>query len=257
MNQVDAVNIVTPTPDHFSSAKKALDKDCHLFVEKPITDSVEQAEKIIQLAKEKNKILQVGHIERFNPAVSELKKILEAKSVINIDFFRTNRLSNRITDVDVVLDLMIHDIDMALYLNGPVQHIEAFGSKEDGLIAFCTSLLQHTNGSISRLVASRMTEKKMRSIQVTAADCYIDVDLLRRDLLLHQQSWISRDTEKAYVISSKNEQVEVKPREALVEELKAFIAGCNGNVKCDVPGLAAGVEAQRVSSLVLERVEDA
>ena len=75
LNQVDAVNIVTPTPDHFNSAEKALSKDCHLFIEKPITDSVEQAEKIIQLAKEKNKILQVGHIERFNPALLALDDV--------------------------------------------------------------------------------------------------------------------------------------------------------------------------------------
>ena len=254
---IDAVVIVTPTSTHHEYIKLCIGKVRNIFVEKPLAETYSQTLEIQKLSDKHDLFVQCGFIERFNPVVAELKKIIKNSNIINIDFFRTNRLSNRVTDVDVVLDLMIHDIDLALYLNGPICKVVAFGNKENGLIAFASAIFEHDNGSVSRLIASRMTEKKMRSIQVTSGDAYIDADLLRRDLLVHKQSSISRDTEDAYVVSSSTEQVEVKPREALSEELQAFVSICNGNIKCDVPGLAAGIEAQRVSNLVLESIENA
>ena len=254
---IDAVVIVTPTPTHYHYIKLCIGKVRNIFVEKPLAETYAQALEIKNLSDKHDFLIQCGFIERFNPVVAELKKIIKNSTIINIDFFRTNRLSNRVTDVDVVLDLMIHDIDLALYLNGPILKVAAFGNKENGLIAFASAIFQHANGSVSRLIASRMTEKKMRSIQVTAADAYIDADLLRRDLLVHQQSSISRDTEDAYVISSSTQQVEVKPREALVEELQAFVSICNGNMKSKVPDLAAGIEAQRISNLVIDSIKNA
>ena len=97
-------------------------------MEKPLAETYSQTLEIKKLAEKSGVFVQCGFIERFNPAVAELKKILESKVVINVDFFRTNRLSNRIADVDVVLDLMIHDIDLALYMNGPVKNLTAYGS---------------------------------------------------------------------------------------------------------------------------------
>ena len=256
IKNVDAVILVTPTSTHFDYFKLCVGKVKNILIEKPLAETYAQTVEIEKLADENGMFIQSGFIERFNPAVAELKKILEEKSLINIDFFRTNRLSNRITDVDVVLDLMIHDIDLALYFNGPIKSIEAFGSKENGSIAFCSSLLQHTNGSVSRIIASRMTEKKMRSIQVTTTDCYIDVDLLRRDLFVHRQSSISRDTEDAYVVTSSIQQVEVKPREALVGELNAFIEGCNGDLSIETPGVKEGRDAQRICHLILDKIKN-
>jgi predicted dehydrogenase len=253
---IDAVVIVTPTSTHYEYVKHCIGKVRNVFVEKPLAETYSQTLEIQKLSDKYDLFVQCGFIERFNPVVAELKKILKNSNIINIDFFRTNRLSNRVTDVDVVLDLMIHDIDLALYLNGPICNVVAFGNKENGLIAFASAIFQHDNGSVSRLIASRMTEKKMRSIQVTSGDSYIDADLLRRDLLVHKQSSISRDTEDAYVVSSSTEQIEVKPREALSEELQAFVSICNGDIKRSVPGLTAGIEAQRVSNLVLESIEN-
>jgi predicted dehydrogenase len=254
---IDAVVIVTPTSTHYHYIKLCIGKVSNIFVEKPLAETYAQALEIKKLSDKHDFLIQCGFIERFNPVVAELKKIIKNSTIINIDFFRTNRLSNRVTDVDVVLDLMIHDIDLALYLNGPIHKVAAFGSKEDGLIGFASAIFQHDNGSVSRLIASRMTEKKMRSIQATTADAYIDADLLRRDLLVHQQSSVSRDTDDAYVVSSSTQQVEVKPREALVEELQAFISICNGNIESKVPDLAAGIEAQRISNLVIEGIKNA
>jgi len=256
IKDADAVIIVTPTSTHFKYIELCAGAVKNVFVEKPLAETYAQAKEIQDLVENNSMNIQCGFIERFNPVISELKKIVEPLSIINLDLFRTNRLSNRITDVDVVLDLMIHDIDLSLYLNGPIENVVAHGKKENGLVAFSSALFQHANGSMSRLIASRITEKKMRSIQVTADDCYIDADLLQRDLYVNKQSSISKETESSYVISSSIQQIEVKPREALLEELKVFIARCGGDLSIDAPGIEAAVEAQLICKLVSESIEN-
>lgn len=254
---VDAAIIVTPTHTHFDYFNLCVGKVKNVFVEKPLAQSYEQAQNIKAIANEYGMFVQCGFIERFNPVVIELKKILKTTNVINMDFFRTNRLSRRITDVDVVLDLMIHDIDLALYLNGPVIDVVAYGKNEYDLIAFASALLRHQNGSFSRIIASRMTEKKIRSIQVTTDDAYIDAELLRKELQLHTQSATTKNTDDAYVVSSLEQQIEVKPQEALLVELQAFIARCAGDDSVDLPDVDAGVESLRVCQLILESIENA
>ncbi|MDG1166152.1 MAG: Gfo/Idh/MocA family oxidoreductase [Porticoccaceae bacterium] len=256
LENVDAAIIVTPTSTHFDYFKLCVGKVTNVFVEKPLAESLAEAQEIEALAKSNNMFVQCGFIERFNPVVAELKKILKSTNVINSDFFRTNRLSSRITDVDVVLDLMIHDIDLALYLNGPIIDIVAYGNKENGLVAFASAIFKHQNGSLSRIIASRMTEKKIRSIQVTTEDAYIDAELLRKELQVHKQSAITRDTDDSYIVSSLEQQIEVKPQEALLVELQAFISRCNGDKSVDLPDIEAGVESLRVCKLVLESIEN-
>ena len=257
LKDVDAAIIVTPTSTHFDYFKLCVGKVSNIFIEKPLAESYAQAQKVKTLATDNGIFIQCGFIERFNPVVVELKKVLKTTKVINADFFRTNRLSSRITDVDVVLDLMIHDIDLALYLNGPVQDVVAYGNKENGLVAFASAIFKHQNGSLSRVIASRMTEKKIRSIQVTTEDAYIDAELVRKELLVHKQSAISKDPDDSYIVSSLEQQIEVKPQEALLVELQAFVARCNGVQSVEVPDVDAGVESLRVCQLVLERIENA
>ena len=253
----DAAIIVTPTSTHFDYFKLCIGKVNNVFIEKPMAETYAQAQKIKALVTDNDMFLQCGFIERFNPVVVELKKILKTTKVINADFFRTNRLSSRITDVDVVLDLMIHDIDLALYLNGPVQDVVAYGSKENGLVAFASAIFKHQNGSLSRVIASRMTEKKIRSIQVTTQDAYIDAELVRKELLVHKQSAMSKVSDDSYTISSLEQQIEVKPQEALLVELQAFISRCNGDQSVELPDVDAGVESLRVCQLVLARIKNA
>lgn len=257
LEDVDAVVIVTPTSTHFDYFKLCVGKVKNVFVEKPLAASYAQAQEIKLLARDNDMFVQCGFIERFNPVVSELKKILKTTKVINADFFRTNRLSSRIADVDVVLDLMIHDIDLALYLNGPVQDVVAYGTKESGMVAFASALFKHQNGSLSRIIASRMTEKKIRSIQVTTENAYIDAELVRKELQVHHQSAISRDADDAYIVSSLEQQIEVKPQEALLVELQGFISRCNGDKTVDVPDVDAGVQSLLVCQLVLECIDNA
>ena len=256
LENVDAVIIVTPTSTHFDYFKLCLGKVTNVFIEKPLAETYAEAQEIKALATENGMFVQCGFIERFNPVVVELKKILKTRKVINADFFRTNRLSSRITDVDVVTDLMIHDIDLSLYLNGPIQDVVAYGSKENGFISFASAIFKHCNGSLSRIIASRMTEKKMRSIQVTTEDAYIDAELVQKELRVHQQSAITKDLDDSYIVSSLEQQIEVKPQEALLVELQAFISRCNGD-QSSVPDVDAGVESLRICQLVLESIENA
>ncbi|MEY8198207.1 MAG: Gfo/Idh/MocA family oxidoreductase [Colwellia sp.] len=250
----DAVVIVTPTSTHFDYFNLCAGKVKNVFIEKPLAETLEQASKIEDLAKEHGMFIQCGFIERFNPVVVELKRVLEKDEVINADFSRTNRLSSRITDVDVVLDLMIHDIDLALYLNGAVKSVVAYGKKEQGLVAFASALLQHENGSLSRILASRMTEKKQRTIQVTTANAYIDAELVRKELLVHKQSKMTQETGQPYVVSSLEQKIEVKPQEALLMEHQAFISACSGNISPNLPTVTSGVESLRISELILEQI---
>lgn len=254
---VDAVIIVTPTSTHFDYFTLCAGKVKNVFIEKPLAQTLEQGLKIKELAKKHNMFIQCGFIERFNPVVSELKRVLENEEVINIDFSRTNRLSSRITDVDVVLDLMIHDIDLALYLNGPVKSVVAHGKEEHGLVAFASALLHHENGSLSRVLASRMTEKKQRSIQVTTTGAYIDAELVRKELVVHKQSTMTQEEDKPYIVSSLEQQIEVKPQEALLVEHQAFIAACKGNISNELPTIDSGVDSLKISELILEQIHNA
>jgi predicted dehydrogenase len=257
IENVDAIIIVTPTSTHFDYFKLCVGKVANVFIEKPLAETYIKAQEIKALANENGMFVQCGFIERFNPVVVELKNILKTSKVINADFFRTNRLSGRITDVDVVLDLMIHDIDLALYLNGPIENVLAYGRKENGLISFASAFFKHKNGSLSRIIGSRMTEKKMRSIQVTTNDAYIDAELLRKELRVHKQSTTTIDTDESYTVSSLEQQIEVMPQEALLVELQAFISCCNGDQIEMLPDVDAGVESLRICQLVLESMENA
>ena len=151
---------------------------------------------------------------------------------------------------------MIHDIDLALYLNGPVKDIVAFGSKENGLIAFASASFVHENGSLSRIIASRMTEKKMRSIQITTSDSFIDAELLRKELQVHRQSAITKNENDSYIVSSLEQQIEVGPQEALLAELLAFLNVCSGDYSEQVPDLYAGVESLRICELIMRSIEN-
>ncbi len=250
----DAVVIVTPTSTHFEYFNLCAGKVKNVFIEKPIAETLDQANQIKSLAEQHGMFIQCGFIERFNPVITELKRVIEDDEVINADFTRTNRLSSRITDVDVILDLMIHDIDLALYLNGPINSVVANGKREHGLVAFASALLSHENGSLSRVLASRMTEKKIRSVQVTTSSSYIDAELVRKELVVHKQSSQIREEGRPYVVSSLEQQIQVVQQEALLCEHQAFIAACNGDVAAGVPTIDSGVESLRVSELILEQI---
>lgn len=260
---VDAVLVCTPTSTHADYIRQLAPLVRFLFVEKPLTHSFASAQELAPLLARHGTWIQTGFIERFNPAVIGLRRVLqESPRVISIDFTRTNRLSARITDVDVILDLMVHDIDLALHLNGPLRALAAQGTVQDGVIEFASAQLTHANGRFSRVQASRITEKKIRLVQATCGDRFVDCDLLRREIVIHRQSVTQQSGPDAYRISSQQESVVVGQQEALLSELQAFLAVVRGGAGVqqagsgDLPDYAAGCASLRVCeevrALILE-----
>lgn len=171
--RVDAVSIVVPTSEHFNVAMKALDHDCHIFIEKPITSTVAEAEQIIDKARSKNKKIQVGHIERFNPAMLALKG--HTLEPLFIEAHRLSQFNPRGCDVSVVLDLMIHDLDLILYLvNSRVVQADACGvavvsTTED----IANVRLTFESGCVANLTSSRISLAPMRKMRLFQKNQYI------------------------------------------------------------------------------------
>jgi predicted dehydrogenase len=253
---VDAVVICTPTVTHADYIRLAAAHVPNIFVEKPLAATLQEAQDIAVFAREQGLNVQVGFIERFNPAVQALKTVLErTQRVISVDFTRANKVSARITDVDVVTDLMIHDIDLALYLNGPARSVAAHGFAHGRMIDFASALITHQNGQFSRIQASRVTDKKIRQIEVTCVDMFIDCDLLRKEILINRQAEAEESESLPYVISAIQEAVTVPPQEALLTELQAFMASCHQPGGSQVPGVDAGVDAMRICAQIHAAVQ--
>ena len=254
---VDGVIIVTPTFTHFDYIKLVSKYVKNIFVEKPLTSTLETSKEVAKLAKELNLKIQVGFIERYNPAVVALQNVISnSKNTIAIDFSRTNKVSSRITDVDVIMDLMIHDIDLALKFNGDVDKIYAHGYIKNQMIEYARAIITHKNGSFSNILASRITEKRTRNICVTCDDKYIDCNLLSKEIFVNKQ------TIEQYIdnvsISSKIEIVDVRPQEALLLELIDFAKLCNGDdvvVANECSGLAAIEVASVIQKEIMEAVK--
>jgi predicted dehydrogenase len=253
--EVDAVVICTPTVTHSQYIERVAPHVRYIFVEKPLAHDLQSSEHIHRFAREKNLNLQVGFIERFNPAVQQLKRVLDKSSgVVSVDFVRTNKLSSRITDVDVVTDLMIHDIDLALYLNGPVTSVSAHGVVHGGMVEFASALLTHVNGRFSRIQASRITDKKMRSIEATCTDMFVACELVRKEIVISRQSEIQQKENEPYTITAMEETVEVRPQEALLSELQAFVANCRGERDPSTPDVDDGLNAMQICERIQKAV---
>ena len=176
---VDAVNVVVPTTQHFSVAAEALRLGKHVFIEKPITSSLQEADELIRLARENHCLIQVGHIERFNQAMRALSTV-----PLNPRFIESHRLATfnpRGTDVAVVLDLMIHDIDIILTLvNSPVARIDANGvAVISGEPDIANARITFENGCVANVTASRISQKKMRKMRLFEKDSYVSIDFLQ------------------------------------------------------------------------------
>ncbi len=178
LSSVDAVSIATPTSSHHRVAEEALKRGIHVFIEKPITTTIDEARSLIAAAKKGGLLVQVGHIERFNPALLALEKY-DLKPMF-IESHRLAQFNPRGTDVAVVLDLMIHDIDIILSLvRSPVKSIEANGvAVVSESIDIANARLQFENGCVANVTASRISQKKMRKIRMFQPDAYISVDFL-------------------------------------------------------------------------------
>lgn len=252
LQDVDGVVIVTPTFTHSDYIKQVSKYVKNIFVEKPLTDTLESSIEIVKLAKEKDLNIQVGFIERYNSAVVALEKVVKnSNQIINIDLSRTNKVSSRITDVDVVIDLMIHDLDLALHINGKPKKIEAHGYIKENMIEYARAIITHENGSFSNVVASRITEKRIRHISATCDDMYIDCNLLSKEVFVNKQT-IEQYLDNVS-ISSKEETIDVRPQEGLLLELIDFVKLCQGE-DVRIPNEDDGLLAMEVANEIQKQI---
>lgn len=266
LSSVDAVSIVSTTSAHYELIKKAYEHKVHVFVEKPITSTIAQAEEVVDLFEEANLKLQVGHIERFNSALLSLEKYnLEPK------FIQTDRLAQfnpRGTDVAVVLDLMIHDIDIILSLiKSKVKEVRASGiAVVSDNIDIANARIEFENGAVANVTASRISQKKMRKMRMFQRDTYISVDFdsgVSEVFRLISPSDVSMehflsfgeigvgDNKKSVVY----EQPEVKEVNALKHEQQLFVNSVLDNVEPVVSG-KDGLRALRIAQIILEKIEE-
>lgn len=229
LDRVDAVSIATPTPTHFPLVAVCLERGLDVFVEKPFTETWMQAEELVALTQRSGRIVQVGHIERFNPTYGELKLVLENLSPLVVNFRRLSSYVGSNTDVDVVLDLMIHDLDLALDLAGadPIR-VEADGfTAFSGAIDYAAVKLKFARWPMLTLTASRVTEQKVRSIDVTALEAYVEGDLLNKSIQVHYRTvgeYVNQNRAGAkYRQESVVQRIHVPIAEPLQAELEHFV----------------------------------
>ena len=213
VSRVDAASVSTPTVTHRDIATSLLEQGKHVLVEKPISDSVDDAKAMIDLAKEKGCVLQVGHIERFNPVMSQLEARLNSPKFI--ECHRLSPFPQRSMDIGVVLDLMIHDLEIVLHLvHSPIAAIDAVGipvltRRED----IANARIRFENGCVANITASRISPEKMRKIRVFQGDAYLSLDYQ------DQSGWIYRKDGMEIA----REEVEVERDEPLKCELASFV----------------------------------
>ena len=266
--KAEAVNIVTPTSTHYEIAKQALDHDCHLFIEKPIMTDESEAEEILQISKKKNKVIQIGHIERFNPAVLAISDV--SIKPLFIEAHRLASFNPRGTDVAVILDLMIHDLDLILFLvkSKPVQ-IDASGV---GVISktldIANARIQFASGCVANITASRISTKKMRRMRLFQQNSYISIDFnegfseiyyiddetptFTNGTLAFSLGQIEEGNKRKDIKYNKLQRENINP---LKYELGGFIESLQANIPPLVSG-EEGLEALKLANQVLNKIEE-
>ncbi len=237
LKYVDAVTIATPTPHHFDLTMKCIERGIHVMVEKPFTETVEQAEQLAQAAEASRLVVQVGHIERFNSTYIELKNVMGGMNVLALNWRRLSPYAGSNTDVDVILDLMIHDLDLALDLMGrDPDAVTASGlTAYSGVVDHVVAQLHYTGGPLVTLTTSRATEQKVRMIELTAMEAFVEGDLLNKSIAVHRRTIGEYLPHNKYRQESLLERLQVPMTEPLVLEQQAFIESIREGKPSQVP----------------------
>lgn len=256
----DAIDIVAPTTEHFQICKKAILKSKHVFVEKPLANTMEEAREIVKLAKEANIKLQVGHVERFNPAF-----LAATEHPLNPMFVEVHRLSQfnpRGTDVSVILDLMIHDIDIILSLvKSGVKNVFANGVNVlSDTPDIANVRIEFDNGCVANLTSSRISMKKMRKMRLFQKDSYISIDFLEKKTEIIKYKTADDINAFSFDIETKNGKKTIaisspviKENNAMKKELESFVEAINKN-KVTAVSEIDGYRAMEVAHQILEKI---
>ena len=251
LGKIDIASIATPTSTHFQIAREVLNAGVHVLIEKPITTRLEDADELIEIAKRKNLTLQVGHLERYNAGFRRIEQI--AKNIRFLEIHRLGPFTGRITDCGVVLDLMIHDIDIVLQLvKSEVASIDAIGINvltpfED----IANVRIKFKNNTIADLTASRLTPEAQRKIRIFQEDAYISLDYVAQSAQIFKKASLP-----AALFGGKisREQVDIQKGEPLKAELEDFVRSIGRGTSQGKPDIAAR-NALHVALQVLESIK--
>jgi predicted dehydrogenase len=265
LKKVDAVSIAATTTVHHELAKKCFDYGVHVFIEKPITATIKEAEELVEISEKKNLNLQVGHIERFNPALISMERYISEPKFIQTD--RLAQFNPRGTDVAVVLDLMIHDIDIILSLvKSDVIDVQANGvAVVSDHLDIANERLQFSNGAVANVTASRISQKKLRKMRIFQRDSYIALDFVTG--VAESYRLVTPDAEVNPSLISLGEigvgekrkkliyeQPEQKELNALQYELQLFVDSVLNRTKPVVSGVD-GLRALKVAQIIIQKIE--
>lgn len=242
LSHVDAAVVAVPSAHHAEVGSRLMQRGIHCLVEKPLALDREEALVLIDAAKAANVVLQVGHIERFNPAVRQLATLLEGEQALVANTRRMSAVSARVSDIDVVMDLMVHDLDVVLYLMGnQVDRLVARGITGPNGTDYATALLSLDNNRMASLTASRITQNQIRKLEITTSEQFYSVDYSNQELLIYRQGRLDNDemTEGRYVLDVDTRRVFVRRTEPLVAELEHFVSAVRGDTPNEVDGETA------------------
>jgi predicted dehydrogenase len=244
--QVDLVSIAVPTQYHHAVAKECLEHGIHVLLEKPITQTVAEADELIRIAADRKLVLQVGHLERFNPAVMALQGILD--NPLFIESHRLAPFKPRGTDVNVVLDLMIHDIDILLSLVGhPITTINSVGVPVlSGEVDIANARLQFANGCVANVTASRASRETMRKIRIFQKDAYFSIDYQNRTIAIFRRQPGANQIPGLPDIVMEERRFEQS--DALRDEVAAFITA----VRDGTPPVVSGEDGKRALEVAMQ-----
>ena len=249
LDKCQAITIATSTINHFEVALKALEKGLHIFIEKPITDNINDAIKISDIAKKNDRLIQVGHIERFNNAFKESLEFINKPQFIEIH--RISPFPNRSLDIPVVMDVMIHDLDILLSINkgNPIKKIHATGASiVTNFIDLANARIEFKDGLVANLTASRISSKQMRKIRIFQDKSYIGIDLSEKKLDVYK---INNDKDDFIDVRS----IDVEDEDALESELSHFIQCIINN---DIPLVSAndGIDALKLAVKIEKLIKE-
>jgi predicted dehydrogenase len=251
--KADAVSIVAPTPDHYAIAKDCLEQNIDVLVEKPMTKTLEEADELIRFSESRGLILQVGHLERFNPAVVALQDVV--KQPLFIESHRLSIYKERSTDVSVVLDLMIHDIDIILNLvKSEVDSIHAAGAPViSEHVDIANARLQFKNGCVANVTASRISIKNERKIRLFQKDSYVSVDFANQGITVIKQN---DQIESGLIPGMDIKQLSFAKGDALNDELKSFVKAVKKRTTPEVTA-RMGRDALEIALDIMDQIKDA
>lgn len=246
IEKIDIVSIAVPTDLHYQVAKDCLEAGKHILLEKPVTQTVAQAEELVAIANDKGLVFQAGHLERFNPAVMALKD--ELKNPLFIESHRLAPFKVRGTDVNVIMDLMIHDIDIILSLvPGEVTQVSAVGVPVlSSGVDIANARLEFSGGCVANVTASRVSRDPVRKIRIFEHDTYVSIDYNERGIAVYRKQDDSVDEQGFPKISSDVQRFE--QADTLLSEIKAFV----NSVENKLPAAVSGEDGKRALEIVMK-----